>query len=88
MSRQINYMPLRDALLAAGVEQVKGRMLYQDYLNIVAGGGDISTPPITEQQWEQMCDMLGDNRPMYASTVKSILKNLEMKAVRSGQPAR
>ncbi len=79
MAGQINYMPLRDALAAAGVEDLEDRMLYQDYLNIVAGGG-FPSKPISEEQWEVMCDMLGKNRPLYASTVKSILKNLARKA--------
>lgn len=80
MGRQINYMPLRDALAALG-HNVEGRMLYQDYLNIVAGDGLTfqSIKPMSEEQWEQMCDMLGDNRPMYASNVKCMLENSKHK---------
>jgi hypothetical protein len=78
MSRQINHTPLRDALVAAGVVEAEGRMLYQDYLNIVAGDGMTrdTTLPMSEQQWEIMCDILGSDRPLYASTVSAMLKNL------------
>jgi hypothetical protein len=79
MDRQINRTPLRDALLLAG-QDVEGRMLYQDYLNIVAGQGGGGPKPITEEQWEMMCDMLGGDRPMYASNVKQMLKNMAHKA--------
>lgn len=81
MDRQINRTPLRDALVAAGITEVEGRMLYQDYLNIVAGTEfGRGTQPITEQQWEQMCDMLGGDMPLYPSTVKAILANMKAKA--------
>lgn len=74
--RQINHTPLRDALLLLGHTEVEGRMLYQDYLNIAVGAGMSreTVPPMSEQQWEIMCDMLGSDRPLYASSVNSILK--------------
>ena len=73
---QINCTPLRDALTLAGFgDQIEGRMLYQDYLNIVQGAGQTNVPPISEHQWEQMCDMLGGTVPMYASNVKMMLDN-------------
>ncbi len=85
MSRQINHTPLRDALIAAGVTEMAGRMAYQDYLNIVVGGGMSrdTVPPMSEEQWEIMCDMMGPtDRPIYASTVKSMLSNLKARAER------
>lgn len=78
MARSINYTPLRDALQLLG-HDVADRMLYQDYLHIVAGQG-FKAEPMSEEQWEVMCDMLGDKRPLYASTVKSMLENSKRKA--------
>ena len=78
MGRQINRTPLRDALALLG-HDVEGRMLYQDYLNIVSGAG-FKSDPMSEEQWEIMCDMLGADRPMYASNVKCMLENSKRKA--------
>lgn len=95
MSKMINRTPLRDALMASGIEsvvaQVRDKMLYQDYLNIVSGRGFSGPPPITEEQWEIMCDMLGRDQPMYPSNVSQILKNMTSgvyaaRAAREGQP--
>jgi hypothetical protein len=74
--RTINRTPLRDALLLAGHDNVDGRMLYQDYLNIVAGQGlgRDAVPPMSEEQWEIMCDILGSDRPLYASTVSAMIR--------------
>jgi hypothetical protein len=76
MADMINRTPLRDALLAAGVTDVQGHMLYQDYLNIITNMHG-SRNPITEEQWELLCDMLGGDRPYYASNVKQCLENLK-----------
>jgi len=82
--KNINHTPLRDALQAAGKTEVEGRYLYQDYLNQVAGSGMSrdTVPPMSEEQWEVMCDIVRRDQPMYASTVKSMLSNMKAKAER------
>lgn len=54
-------------------------MVYQDYLNIVVNDCGGTEKPITETQWEMMVDIIGKDRPYYASNVKSALKCADMK---------
>jgi hypothetical protein len=70
----INRTPLKDAMVAAGCD-VEGQMTYQDYLNIVVNETSCAqVTPIKEEQWEIMVDILGRDRPMYASNVKTAIK--------------
>lgn len=51
---------------------------YQDYLYELCADG-FEQKPISEQQWEMICDMQGKRRLYYASNSKMALENLERK---------
>lgn len=55
------------------------KFTYQDYLYELCAGGT-SEKPVSEQQWEMICDIIGNRTMMYASNSKIIVQNMERKA--------
>ena len=72
------HNPLRRALIAAGATGIDDVFTYQDYLYELLGDGS-SEKPVTEQQWEMICDLQGSRRLYYASNSKMALENIEGK---------
>ena len=77
----MSYRTVSRLLVASGREEFKDAFTYQDYLyELYADGYNRDHPPISEKQWEYLCDMQGNRKLIYASTVKHALENVEKKA--------
>jgi predicted translin family RNA/ssDNA-binding protein len=74
------HAPFAKALSAAtGGDEFADAFTYQDYLYEMLADGS-SEKPVTERQWEMICDIIGASRRMvYASTVKHALANIAAK---------
>lgn len=70
------HMPLAKALDLGNV------FTYQDYLYELCADFQ-SEKPVTEQQWEMICDLIGSRSMCYASTVSATIKNMERKKERA-----
>ena len=77
----MTFRPLARALAAAGskLSEAQEAITYQDYLYEVCASGlsATSTPPMSEKQWEVMVDVVRRSAPVYASTIRHALSNLE-----------
>lgn len=63
----------------AGSKGFDDRITYQDYLYELCSDG-FERKPISEEQWEAMCSIIGANRrPIYASSVKHAIENIRAK---------
>lgn len=75
------HQPFARALKAAGVVTNPNEILtYQDYLYELMADG-FGKNPVTEQQWETLCDMQGKRRLYFASNSKSALERAERKCL-------
>lgn len=74
----MTYAPLRHTLIAAGVKNIEDKLFYQDYLYQLCKHGFHRTA-ISEDQWEQLCGILGKDRIIYAGNLKYTLRNLAAK---------
>lgn len=74
----MTHAPLARAMVAAGRSEFADAFTYQDYLyELCAHGTD--EKPVSEQQWEMICDIIGPKRRMlYASNIKTTLGLLEL----------
>jgi hypothetical protein len=54
------------------------RFTYQDYLYELCANG-YGEKPVSEQQWEMICDIIGKRTMMYASNSKAIVENIVRK---------
>ena len=78
------HRPFQRALVAAGCEHVDNAFTYQDYLyEMYADGYNADVKPVSERQWEMICDMKGKRDMYYASNSKHALENLEAKRARA-----
>lgn len=76
----IGNSPFAKAMVAAGSDTFENAFTYQDYLyELFADGYNKDHPPISEQQWEYICDMKGKRNLTYASTSSTGLRNVERK---------
>lgn len=74
------HSPFQRALKAAGSEYVDNVFTYQDYLyEMYADGYNQDVKPVSERQWEMICDMKGKRDMYYASNSKTALENVERK---------
>jgi crotonobetainyl-CoA:carnitine CoA-transferase CaiB-like acyl-CoA transferase len=51
---------------------------YQDYLYELCADG-YNVTPVSEQQWEMVCDMIGRRKMMHSSTSKAIMERIVRK---------
>jgi hypothetical protein len=76
---RMTHRPFARAMTAAGQSGFEEAFTYQDYLYELCADG-FDAKPVSERQWEAICDMQGSRRLMYASNSKMAVESAERRA--------